>query len=333
MRVNSTFLAIFVLAAACKSGLIFGATVASDEASQAAYADGWQNGDNGGTGFKPWSLAYSGVPTGLQHDPQFIARSPLSGNLLATPAFGLTTSDRDTFSDTSEAVRTFNAPIGVGHILSIDLDGSELGSGGPPYSRGNTFQLIGSDGQERFSLYTSNRFNGDNWSTHRDVNTGVSAGSAFRVNFTLATANTYNLALLPIGGGNPLFTQTGAALAGTPNAGITRLRVSTYGTGSSANGTKELFFRSLMVNNPNALSGDYNADGTVNAADYVLWREHDRSQAGYGVWRNNFGRTAGSGAFVNLAVPEPASCTLIALGATFASWCLRRRSQVLPLAR
>ncbi len=311
---------MLLMATACAADLSFGSTIASDEASHTAYADGWQTGDNGGTGFGPWNLTYSGVLTGLFHNPQFIARTPLSGNSLGTPAFGLTTSDVE--FDTSEAVRALNAPIGIGQTLSVDLDGSLLESGGRPFTKGNTFQLIGSDGQERFSLYTSSRFNGDNWATHRDVNTGVSAGSAFRVEFTLATANTYDLAILPIGGGNPLFSLTGAALTGTTNVGIGRLRFSTYGAGSSANGTKELFFRRLLVSS-DALSGDYNEDGTVDAADYVVWREHDRSQAGYSVWRNNFGRTASATSLSDATVPEPTSWILL-LGAALGSRIGRR---------
>jgi hypothetical protein len=66
-----------------------------------------------------------------------------------------------------------------------------------------------------------------------------------------------------------------------------------------------------------AISGDYNGDGTVNAADYTVWRNGgspDDSQAGYNLWRTNFGRTSGSGAggsaSASLAVPEPAGWLL-----------------------
>lgn len=37
------------------------------------------------------------------------------------------------------------------------------------------------------------------------------------------------------------------------------------------------------------LPGDYNGDGTVDAADYVVWRR-DGSVLGYNTWRANFGR-------------------------------------------
>ena len=89
-------------------------------------------------------------------------------------------------------------PIGIGGTLSVDLDGSRLDSTGRLYSKGNTFQVIGSDNQERFGLFTNNGFNDNNWTTHSDVNTRVSAGSAFRVNFTLVTANTYDLVFCPL---------------------------------------------------------------------------------------------------------------------------------------
>jgi hypothetical protein len=59
-------------------------------------------------------------------------------------------------------------------------------------------------------------------------------------------------------------------------------------------------------------TGDYNGDGSFDAADYVLWRKKDGSQGGYNIWRANFGRTTsdGSGANTNAAIPEPATQTL-----------------------
>jgi T5SS/PEP-CTERM-associated repeat protein len=62
------------------------------------------------------------------------------------------------------------------------------------------------------------------------------------------------------------------------------------------------------------LTGDYNGNGVVDAADYVVWRESQGSQTGYNVWRNNFGRTAqaaSAGLPGGIAVPEPAALVLI----------------------
>jgi Concanavalin A-like lectin/glucanases superfamily len=64
------------------------------------------------------------------------------------------------------------------------------------------------------------------------------------------------------------------------------------------------------------LDGDYNDDGSVDAADYVVWRKTmGSSAAAYNTWRTNFGRTAAPGLGASVAaVPEPASLALCILG-------------------
>jgi subtilisin family serine protease len=74
--------------------------------------------------------------------------------------------------------------------------------------------------------------------------------------------------------------------------------------------------------------GDFNGDGSVNAADYVLWRNDPASYGGdpdgYNTWRANFGNTAGSGSSF-AAVPEPAFAALLLLGGAGASLVKIRR--------
>jgi hypothetical protein len=62
------------------------------------------------------------------------------------------------------------------------------------------------------------------------------------------------------------------------------------------------------------LTGDFNLDGTVDAADYVVWRKGLGTifmPGDYNIWREHFGEAAGSGAAVASAtvatVPEPAN--------------------------
>jgi hypothetical protein len=69
------------------------------------------------------------------------------------------------------------------------------------------------------------------------------------------------------------------------------------------------------------IGGDFNEDGVVDAADYVVWRKGlgaIYTQNDYNVWRSNFGRAAGSGATLGSAngavVPEPAT-QLLAMSA------------------
>src|SRR3954447_171263 len=85
------------------SDAVLATVVAADNASNAAYADGWQAGDNGGTGFGPWTLSFSGSGSGLLYPPQFIDRTPLAGDSLGAPSFALTTGDQRSAFETSEA--------------------------------------------------------------------------------------------------------------------------------------------------------------------------------------------------------------------------------------
>jgi len=88
--------------------------------------------------------------------------------------------------------------------------------------------------------------------------------------------------------------------------------------------TRSFTVRVLMAGVP----GDYNSDGKVDAADYVVWRKTDGTQAGYNTWRSNFGATAGSGsgAAANTAVPEPAALVMLIVG--ILAMCFRRRATV-----
>jgi hypothetical protein len=74
-----------------------------------------------------------------------------------------------------------------------------------------------------------------------------------------------------------------------------------------------------------AVQGDYNNNGVVDAADYIVWRDNLNqsvtipndatpgtvSQADYGVWRQNFG--GGAIAASVAPVPEPAALALLLL--------------------
>jgi hypothetical protein len=69
-----------------------------------------------------------------------------------------------------------------------------------------------------------------------------------------------------------------------------------------------------------SFQGDFNNDGAVDAADYVVWRKGlgtMYTQSDYNAWRARFGQTAGSGlalgSFSNTTIPEPAAATLLIL--------------------
>jgi hypothetical protein len=80
-------------------------------------------------------------------------------------------------------------------------------------------------------------------------------------------------------------------------------------------------------NEPGDLLGDYNENGTVDAADYVLWRENNiNGPQGYTDWRANFGRTLGASAGT-AAVPEPAGAALVIIGGLLAPLVRRQHNK------
>jgi hypothetical protein len=109
------------------------------------------------------------------------------------------------------------------------------------------------------------------------------------------------------------------------------------------------------------LTGDYNGDGFVDAADYTVWRDafesggsllNDPTPEGvdeddYDYWRDNFGMTAptgtGAGAAghlapgespgANSAVPEPATIVLLGLGMMTLLATRRRKAGRPPVAQ
>lgn len=77
------------------------------------------------------------------------------------------------------------------------------------------------------------------------------------------------------------------------------------------------------------LDGDYNDDGTVNLADYTVWRNNLGAPAGtllndrvggvigvdqHAAWKANFGaRLPPASSLTSVTVPEPSTCVLLAL--------------------
>jgi hypothetical protein len=84
------------------------------------------------------------------------------------------------------------------------------------------------------------------------------------------------------------------------------------------------------------VAGDYNGNGVVDGADYVLWRnggplQNEVATIGsvtpedYTEWRARFGNTAGAGSSLGgNGVPEPAALAILIVGAMLAFIARRR---------
>ena len=116
-------------------------------------------------------------------------------------------------------------------------------------------------------------------------------------------------------------------------SGLSSLGIISYNTSKSNAGG---YLDALIVSNSSTASidvtgvsvaGDFNLNGVVDAADYLVWRKGlgtTYSQSDYNVWRANFGRivVSGSGSTAITTVPEPATLVLLMFSA--AGCCLRR---------
>lgn len=100
----------------------------------------------------------------------------------------------------------------------------------------------------------------------------------------------------------------------------------------------------LAAINVSTVPGDYNGNGVVDAADYIVWRDHvgttyqlqnevlNTSTGGvdqddYTAWRARFGNTSGTGAendLLGAAVPEPGAAVLALAGLVIVGVIARR---------
>ena len=127
--------------------------------------------------------------------------------------------------------------------------------------------------------------------------------------------------IVPIPTVRPTFTPVSVDLSGAPFQNLTspltfQFRFFTPGFSQNVD------FDDITLNGTVAaavLTGDYNGDGKVDAADYVVWRRRPTSaaQQGYDDWRANFGNPlpgSGSGSLASAGgVPEPAAWLLAAM--------------------
>ena len=189
---------------------------------------------------------------------------------------------------------------GDGPLAGVILSGSTLygtTQGGGDHSRGTVFSINtngsgftllhefadgADDGQypeapltlSGSTLYgTTTRGGNNNLGTVFSINTD---GSGFTLLHEYA-GGADDGALGSLGNADPGLTLSGSTLYGVTERG-----------GDFIFGT--VF--SIEIAEP-GLPGDYNNNGTVDAADYVLWRKTGASQDDYETWRTHFGESAG----------------------------------------
>lgn len=196
------------------------ATNAADDAGQPAYTNGWQTGDNGGSGWGAWSLTNYGAQAGC-----FIAAD--ESNLDIGPqAWGLWANS----SNTAEIARPFGAALATGQVFRLQFDNNWIEKG---FSVGIALQNTARDNLFEFMFIggATNYIVNDNILT-RDTRIPWSSNGWDMV-FELTSSNQYRFTC----GTNII---TGTLKNGTDPA-ITRFRAWNYSAGPG-------FERNLYLN-------------------------------------------------------------------------------------
>ena len=197
-------------------------TNAADTASDAAYSDGWNTGNNGGTGFGGWVLY----------------NDSSAGHFIATNGWGLWSWQSNNLS---EAVRTFPLPLTAGQTFSVSrknnwiLEG--VGSVGVALRSGNTtvWEFFFNGGDTEYSMTGGN--SGIGWTN-----------SVIDISFNLTSSNTSSVNITPQG----LSTMT---YTGSFSGVVDNFRAWSYNNGiigSPENANHDYFFNNLKITAPAA---------------------------------------------------------------------------------
>lgn len=201
---------------------------AYDSATNAAYSDGWQDLDFGGTGFGAWFLE-NGANAGF-----FRATAAANTNMNIAPvAWGLWANS----DDTASAVRSLNAAMGVGTRFEVTLENNWIdGSKSVGVAWGNglgeyvlEFLFIGGQATYLVNDATDSRDTGVAWT-----------GDGVTLVLELTSTNTYKL------------TMNGNEMTGTlksrDDTVIRQFRAWNYSAGSGGN--YDVFLGALNVTRP-----------------------------------------------------------------------------------
>jgi hypothetical protein len=191
-------------------------------------------------------------------------------------------------------------------------------------------------GMTNNKLYVLDPANGYNVVKKVDLSTSLQTGR------DIALDKNGNLFMSQFGGSAS--APLGAAIDYLPAANV--LNPATLTDNSSIDwykSTTSTAFSGLDIGfGPAGVAGDYNNDGTVDAADYTVWRDHlgqtftlpNRNPAlngpigqdDYTYWKTKFGTGGpGAGSLGSGAVPEPSSFALLVIGTAAAGFVARRR--------
>jgi hypothetical protein len=226
--------AFTVLAAIVLGHSAQAAIVATDDASQAAYNDGWQTGDNGGSGYLPWSSIGrengSGFGGGFLSTGNGNVNIGSGGNNAAFGVFGNS-------GGVGAAVRPLTTALPIGYTLSLDMDNQSIDNGGTV-----GFSLRNAAGNNLAEYY----FIGGqaNYTVNAANVSGTTPGftaAGMRLSFTLTSANSFSLSIDQLSNGVGVDNTVTGNLLSSADQAISNIRL------FNANGGPDVFFNSLTL--------------------------------------------------------------------------------------
>ncbi len=205
----------------------------------------------------------------------------------------------------------------VGYSMS-NRHGTSSGSGGTLARKpvGNTSAYLSTAGQNSLGTQA-----GDNTSA------SLFNDDTYYMNLTIERSGNDLVISATLDGSNG-FTQSISATDSTAQTqGTFSFNRLGFLLGMNLAADQATFSNLLVTFIPAALPGDFNNDGKVDMADYVVWRKQGLSAEKYTEWRQNFGASSGSGSSQMLqkvaSVPEPTAWTLPTTAAFFLFWLHR----------
>jgi hypothetical protein len=345
--------------------------LAYDSADDPVYSDGWQEGDDGGAGFTGWNFDsgywWQGTLYSYSH-PGFLAVDDglQSGTHSSNPhnqiGRSLVIGSHPDGDGAPRIGRGLDSPLGIGETLSVVVDNPTRRrfyggyfiqfNGGTGGLNGNV--CGGNDQQphactpgapvpaDQLNMWRFEYFDYGQWQIADDSNTYIplfdtdTAAAGTRLDLTLTSASDYELMITPLG--NPSQTHTHNGILRHPGESIDWFQITFFNpvtdtTPTLAEAGTDFYIRSMEVTSaaPPGVPGDYNDNGAVDAADYVLARKHlgtvfqlenevpgmsdgSVTQADLDAWHAQFGSSGVAGGLA-AAAPEPA--TFVYVMATF----------------
>ena len=228
-----------------------GANLASDNASNAAYNDGWQSGDNGGTGFGAWVISFTS--SSPDRNGAFVGSSANNGDPAPTgdididgESWGLYANQLVGMSGPDIGVATAYRPFTGGELqinqtLTLQMDTGQvdswmLGPGSVGFSL-NRFSFFFASGSSEYSIGY-----GDPNSTLALQSTGVPLTyDGLDLAFTRTGVDTYDFAITPNGGSTTVISGV------MPETGGSLDSITFYNRTAGPGASHDVFFNDLEI--------------------------------------------------------------------------------------